>query len=174
MGLLDFLRRQPVEVEQDEQVVELPVRLVRPPVTSADLPDYAELASGGRIPVVNVDSSGMYAAWLLELQAYYSYEENIPSEWIVQGQVKPEWAECLLELDQPTAYWLEVAYQCMKLELQIAMRTFKFEIHIHDASKRWNQKNFEQGRGVHMAAGGVRGSHEAREHFMRLRGAMPV
>jgi hypothetical protein len=114
----------------------------------------------------------MYGAMLAELKAYYA--EVTPPEWQdATGKLKAEWKKCLAELDKPTAYWLEVAYQCMKMELQVAMRSFGFEIHVHDEGKKYAQKAHDPGRGPEKAAGGLRGGREAREHFKRLRGFIP-
>lgn len=146
------------------------------------LPAWAAFKSGAhRIPVINVNADKMYAAWLVEIAAYYKDivrgSAKPPAEMADdkdQPQLRKEWVECFKELDPPSAYWLEVAYQCMKLELQVAMRTFTFEIHVHDSAKRWAQKKAKKGRGAEKAAGGVQGGKEAREHFARLRGVLPV
>lgn len=150
------------------------------------LPDWAKHRETpeGRIPAVDVDADGMYEAWLAELKAHYA--EHTPDEWKdADGKITKEWAGCLAELEAPTAYWLEVAYQCGKMELQIAMQTFAFEIRIHstrvreptaeapDPPKKWAQKHAKPGRGAHKAAGGLSGGREAREHFKRLRGFIP-
>ena len=70
---------------------------------------------------------------------------------------------------KPTRYWLEVAFQCMKLELQVAMRGHGFEIRVHDTFKVWAHSNHPEGRGLVAATWGK----EAREHFRRLRGFVP-
>lgn len=145
--------------------------------TMVSLPDWAKRreALKGRIPGVDVDADAMYPALLAELKEHYA--ERTPPEWSdAEGKLKPEWEKCLAELEEPTAYWLEVAYQCMKMDLQIAMRTFAFEIHVHDAKKAWAQKKHKPGRGVAKAAGGSligKGGKEAREHYKRLRGFIP-
>ncbi len=138
------------------------------------LPAWATFKAGKhRIPVIDVDADAMYTAWLAEIGEHYA--THVPPEWKDEkGVLLPEWFNCLKELDPPSAYWLEVAYQCMKLDLQIAMRTFHFEIHVHDAKKNWAQKDAKPGRGTDKAAGGLQGGKEAREHFKRIRGVFPA
>ena len=144
------------------------------------LPAWATMRSADRmaegfVPVVDVDADGMYQAWLAELRTYYA--NNVPAEFMVPNtkDMKDEWVNCVIDLntDPTTQYWLESAYHCGKMELQIAMRTFKFEIHIHDEGKKYAQKAHKPGRGAHRAAGGFRGGVEARDHFKRLRGFIP-
>lgn len=165
--------------------------------TTVLLPAWATLQKGPAAdlaprPIVDVDAAGMYAAWLGELKEYYA--KNMPGEFLEDGKLKPEWKVCLAELvaKPPTAYWLEVAYQCGKMELQICMRTPAFEIRIHDTGHKFAQKAAKPGRGAHMAASpgppiktvkGVKtpqppdrakgGGREARHHFKRLRGFGP-
>lgn len=92
-------------------------------------------------PVIGVDANAAYEAWLAELSVKKS------------------------EIDQ---YWLECAYQCIKLELQ-SLLGFVIEIHIHDTEKKYAQKKWPAGRGPVAASRGL----EAREHFKRLRGSLP-
>jgi hypothetical protein len=122
-------------------------------MTEVSLPKWAKLgAKHGALQVVDVDADAAYEAWFAEL-----------------GVDEP-----------PDQYWLEVAYQCIKMELQVAMRTFTFEIHVHDVGKKWAQSKYPKGRGadyatmlVRDAKGKVLGGREAREHFKRLRGFVP-
>lgn len=108
------------------------------------LPAYAKQGiPHGEMPVVHVDATAAYEAWLKEL--------DIAAEHVDQ-------------------YWLEVAYQCIKLELQVAMRGFTFEIRIHDPEKKWAQRKFPEGIGAARATFGK----EARLHFMRARGGLPA
>jgi hypothetical protein len=105
------------------------------------LPGYAKLGGKHRaLQIVDVDADAAYRAWLDELG--------------------------VTTIDR---YWLEVAYQCIKMELQVAMRRFGFEIHIHDPEKHWAQAKVPNGKGADAASKGK----EAREHFRRLRGFIP-
>jgi len=94
----------------------------------------------GKVPLIDVDADAAYEAFLSEM-----------------------------EPEKPDQYWLEVAYQCIKMELQLAMRTFAMEIRIHDLGKKWAQKNYPEGRGARAATFG----REARGHFKRIRGVLP-
>jgi len=104
--------------------------------------------SGGR-PVVNVDADAMYPDWLSRLQ-------GVPEASVVKDR-----------------YWLECAYQCMKMELQISMKTFHFEIRVVDYMHTWAQKAYPEGKGAAQAAGGPKGGRDARAHFKRLFGFVP-
>ena len=105
------------------------------------LPRWATLTNRpGLIPLIDVDSDGAYTAML-----------------------------ALLKVDLPDRYWLEVAYQFIKLELQTAMRCFRFELHLQDPTKKWAQKKYPEGRGARAATYGK----EARKHYIRIRGALP-
>ena len=74
-----------------------------------------------------------------------------------------------LGFDKIDQYALEVAYQCMKMDLQVAMRTFGFEIRVLNRPK-WALKSHPEGRGVQAATQG----REARAHYVRIRGALPA
>lgn len=114
-------------------------------ITTGPLPEWATLRKDhpGPLPRVDVDAKNAYEAMRLEL--------GFPEKW-----------------DQ---YTLEVVYQCIKMELQLAMRAdaFRCEIHIHDPTKQFAQKQFPKGRGAAAATK----QREAREHFRRIRGVVP-
>lgn len=90
-----------------------------------------------------------------------------------------EWFELLgVNLADADQYWLEVAYQCAKMDLQMALegtpfdpRTagkpaeFHFTRHNH-----WKQKLHPPGKGIVAASKGL----EAREHYRRIRGRLPL
>ena len=78
------------------------------------------------------------------------------------------------DLDQ---YWVEVAYQCTKMEIQRCLGGTEFDprasglplaIKILNRPE-WALKRFALGRGVNAATNG----REARAHYIRLRGAVP-
>lgn len=168
---------------------------------SRKLPSWAVLddAPGAR-PRVLVDAEKMYPAILSELFAFYNGgiaaleaasklkagEKNTkpPSSiWWTTDVAKAKAALVGLGPDpkKVTAYWLEVAYQAMKMDLQIAMRTFGFDILVSGGKNVWAQRVHSAGRGekeheaaVTHAAGGVTGGQEARGHFQALRGALPA
>jgi hypothetical protein len=100
-------------------------------------------------------------------------------DWVATFELKPE------EIDQ---YWLEVIYQCIKLDVQAAIarsdfdprdRKMPVEIKMQRAEK-WALANFpdkhatvEGGKrvsGIERASKG----REAREHYRRVRGALPM
>ncbi len=162
--------------------------VVFPPPRPSTLPTWATPGhtTSHRTPVVIVNAQGMYEAWLTELREYY--DKRTPSEWLDPeiGVIRPEWSDCLDDLWDTkswTSYWLEVAYQCGKMELQVVMRTFAFQIIIEDPGSVYNQKaadaTYVRDRGrlpsrvAANAAGGSGGGREARQHFQRLRGFVP-
>lgn len=153
------------------------------------LPDWAEHqgeSQAGR-PIIAVDATPMYEALLGELEAFYADEANVPGDWTkADGDLRKEWADALdgLQVDEPTRYWAEVAYQMMKLELQLAVGSMRLEIRVHDDEKKYAQANLEPGRPMNKVPGGVEEAEadlpgratttEAREHFKRLRGFLPA
>lgn len=141
-----------------------------------NLPDWATLKGrNGESYVIDVDAPAAYEALLSEYREHY--EDNVPAEWLTKEEsVRKEWADALDDLasDEPSAYWLEVAYQSIKLDLQIACRTFALNISIHDPEKAYRQEGRRDGRDVKRAAGGLQGGKEAREHYKRLRGFLPA
>lgn len=147
------------------------------------LPPWAsfnEHQEEGRVPRIDVDADAMYEAMLQELAsnppkaeqfAGGTYTVRNPTSAEAEQVTTPPMTndEARPMLDEPTQYWLEVAYQCMKMELQVAMRGYGFDIRIHDPEKKWAHKQFPPGRGLVAATWG----REAREHFRRLRGVLP-
>lgn len=112
---------------------------------SVILPKWAKQVRGTPIPKIEVDPDVCYPAFFKELG------------------VEPK------DIDQ---YWLEVAYQCMKMELQRILGFFAFEIRVraHRGRKdRWALNNHPPGKGANLATLG----REAREHYKRLRGVVP-
>lgn len=142
------------------------------------LPAWAKLAANqaeGRLPRIDVDADAMYAAWLAEFAANPPKPEDFPGRAVKEGgkasTIPPMTAEqAICDTERPTKYWLECAFQCMKLELQVAMRTYAFEIRVHDQTKRFAQAKWPEGRGILAATKGL----EARDHFRRLRGVLPA
>ena len=87
-----------------------------------------------------------------------------------------EWFE-LLGNPKPDQYWLEVAYQCAKMDLQMALSGTQFdprnagkssELHFSRAPQ-WAQSAFPKGKGADAATQG----REARGHYQRVRGRLP-
>lgn len=116
----------------------------------------------GQAHVVDVDANAMYPAILAEYKSMYS-GDNARFQHESAAELDP---------DAPTAYWLEVAYQTAKLDLQRCCG-FALNIHIHDTVKKYAQAKANAGRGARVAAGGIGGGKEARMHYVRLRGGMP-
>ena len=75
---------------------------------------------------------------------------------------------------KPDKYWIEVCYQCMKLDLQTALRRFGFTIHLRGddgRAQRWKLAAFP-GTAADVARATT--GREAREHYRRLRGFIPA
>lgn len=87
-----------------------------------------------------------------------------------------EWF-ALLGNPKPDRYWLEVAYQCAKMDLQKAIEGTEFDPRTAGKAaefrfvraNQWAQKNHPVGRGAELAAKGK----QAREHYKRVRGSLP-
>lgn len=148
-----------------------------------NLPAWAKLAENqpeGFLPRIDVDAPAMYRAWLAELAGMKLNVEAFPARKIevrnAATKDRPVYdvpamtAADACDPEKPTQYWLECAYQCMKLELQVAMRGFGFDTRIHDTEKTFALAKFPEGRGIVAATWGK----EAREHFRALRGFIPA
>jgi len=94
--------------------------------------------------------------------------DGFMKEWMSLLGVKPD------EVDQ---YWLEVAHQCAKMDLQSALVGTDYclngnaqpvEFHFSNAPQ-WALKKFDEGKGIAAATQG----REARAHFKRVRGSIP-
>lgn len=117
----------------------------------------------GKPGVFNVDPDKFYPEILDRLQA----APDVPYEG---------------EVDQ---YWLEVAYQCMKLDAQLFLRMSGLDprpqqslvLNIDGGSKdKWAQKRYKPGRLERLAALGdpyKLAGKEAREYYVRMRGFLP-
>lgn len=98
--------------------------------------------------IVEVDSDAAYKEWLKTLE--------------------------VTTLDQ---YWLEVAYQCIKLDVQAAIAGTEFDPRTAGKSAEFRfsnapeyaLKNHPEGRGIAVATKGL----EARNHYARIRGSLP-
>jgi hypothetical protein len=110
------------------------------------LPEWAVMLPErpGKIPAVLVDPDLAYPAFLKEFN-----------------------------IDTPDQYWIEVCYQCIKLDLQVAFKGTGVLIVIRgkdaEAKMRWRLENHPEGKGVHRATYGK----EARDHYKRIRGFIP-
>ncbi len=108
-----------------------------------NFPEWAKLTEReGRIPLIDVDTSRAYPAMLSEL-----------------------------EVEKPDQYWLEVAYQCLKMDVQ-KIAGFSVEIHFKDPEKKWKQKNFPENPDGKSTWDATKGK-EARGHYIKLRGSLP-
>lgn len=120
------------------------------------LPPWARVAESvssraGMVSIcIEVDTDAAYRAWLDELGAAHRVDQ----------------------------YWLEVAHQCVKLDLQSALLNTPYdprvsakpaEFHLTRAPQ-WEQKKYQKGRGADAATRG----REAREHYRRIRGQLPM
>lgn len=125
--------------------------------TALKLPSWARLAvdRDARIAVrVEIDGPKAYGAWIDTLKEKYKGVEGVE-----------------VQLDQ---YWLEVAYQCIKLDVQLAIAGSPvdarvsgklLQFHISRALG-YELANHPPGLGAEMAS---KGKH-ARKHFSRVRG----
>lgn len=154
----------------------MPRTISLPEWASFRLDAEGEPRKNGASLIIDVDANAMYPAML---DAYRElYADAPPAEFLDEdGELKPEWAEALEDLnsDAPSAYWLEVAYQSMKLELQLAARTPALNLVVKGDKSLWAQAGRDTGpRKTAQAAGGPTGGREAREHFKRLNGFLPA
>lgn len=144
------------------------------------LPPWATHEGENRhgMPIIAVDTHAAYPAIIEDYRALY--DARTPPEWNTkEGDLRKEWQDALEELfaevDQVSAYWLEVVYQTAKLDVIVASgQGFAVEIRMKDPGQKFKQADRARGRGPNRAAGGVNGGREAREHYKRLRGFLPA
>ena len=146
------------------------------------LPKWATLDADAKPrPVVTVDAEAMYPAILAELLEHYGGDGKV--WWTTDtGKAVAALADLGPDPKKVSAYWLEVAYQAMKMDLQIALRSFNFTIFVQGGKAIWALKNHPPGRGqktvkaaIDRASGGrIAGGKEARKHYERVRGVMPA
>lgn len=101
-----------------------------------------------------------------------------------------EWLKLLGDV-QPDQYWLEVAYQCAKLDVQSCLVGTEYdprasgkpvEFHFSRADQ-WAQRKFPVGKKLKKKVNGVEKTlagaelattgREARDHYVRIRGRLP-
>lgn len=138
---------------------------------TASLPSWATAIGPG---VIETQADEFYPEILAELWA----DENWPDP-IAEGDEAPTDEQVLckgLQRTEADQYWLEVAYQCAKLDIQHAVggtdlapeKGGALRIIIMDSSKvdgTWAQEGKPAGRGVETARKGK----EARRHYQRIR-----
>jgi len=135
---------------------------------NAVLPEWAKLKDAViQIPVIDVDTDAAYIAFLTEYATLPAVSLPPVDEGGRPKSGAPVEVSC--DASDPDQYWLEVCYQSIKLELQLALRMFTFEARLHDRGKKWAQSKYPLGRGPLAATEGK----EARQHFKRLRGMLP-
>lgn len=89
----------------------------------------------------------------------------------------PYWLD-LLGVKEVDQYWLEVAYQCIKLDAQMAVVDTALDPRVAGKSieikfsraEEFAQAKYPSGRGPSLATRGK----EARNHYVRIRGRMPM
>ena len=133
------------------------------------LPSWAKqiessaVEAGKLAAVIEVDPSKAYPLWFERLSS--------TAYGVLEGMSRMPAPDAL---DQ---YWLEVAYQCTKLELQSSLAGSSLDLRSGGAPVEFRFKNcpeyalvnHPQGRGVAQATAG----REAREHYRRIMGALP-
>ncbi len=70
-------------------------------------------------------------------------------------------------------YELEVAYQCMKMDMQVAHGSYGFTIHVRADGERKRKWNFTMHPGTDQDVLVATAGLEAREHYLRIRGFLP-
>jgi len=128
----------------------------------------------------------------LQLPSWLRRETLRLPPWAKRAKNQSDWASITIEADtdayvaewfgllgvtKPDQYWLEVAYQCAKLDLQTAIAGTEYDPRIggkpaefkFNRSDKWALKLHPTGKGIKAATQG----REARGHYVRIRGRMP-
>lgn len=118
------------------------------PAVLPKLPAWAKADTSGASIIIRADTDGAMREWFA----------------LLGNPVKDQ-------------YWLEVAYQCAKLDLQAAIAGTKFDPRAGKVAEfrfsradNWAQHLNPVGRGSALASKGK----EARAHYIRVRGALPM
>lgn len=146
--------------------------IVLPPWAIFRTDDEGQPIVNGQSLYVFVSADVFYPAILAEYAERYSSPNKLPGYMLdSEGKPKKEWADALADLhsDRPGAYWCEVAFNTMKMDLQAACGTFALNIIVKDATKEYAQATRKHGRDVKLAYQG----REARQHYRTLRGSIP-
>jgi len=135
------------------------------PPRTANLPDWAKAVGPG---VIDIFADAFYPDMLAELWDDENWPEDDGSD---------EAKLCAgLQREEFNQYWLEVAFQCAKLDIQHAVagtdlapkKGGALRIIVVDGSKvdgKWAQKDKPKGRGIEQARKGK----ESRAHYKRIR-----
>lgn len=129
--------------------------------TKFPLPSWAN-AHPERENTIIADPDLFYPAILGE------YADMIAAEPADYAKAHPK-----LNASAPSKYWIEVAYQTMKMDLQAAVGRFGFTIFVESRGGRkekWTLKSFP-GKDADVTR--ATKSLEARNHYRHLRGGIP-
>lgn len=146
----------------------LPEWLVKPEVR---LPKWAELEplhSANVSMKIVVDPELAYAEWFALL--------HDPKYPVPEGMAHV--LALMPDVDQPDQYWIEVAYQCSKLDLQSCLAGTRYDPRVSGQpvefkfknTPKYKLTNWPEGKGWQQASQGK----QARLHYQRVRGALPM
>lgn len=130
--------------------------------TRFPLPSWAR-AHPERDDTIIADPDLFYPALLGELAAMIAAES-------------PDYAKAYPRLNpaKPNKYWIEVAYQSMKMDLQTALGRFGFTILVQSDAARKRAWSLASYPGTNADVIRATNGREAREHYRRLRGGIPA
>ncbi len=134
-----------------------------------------------------IDGDAAYREWLATLQ---TETQKQLAAWLATPPAErsagpPEVLTTSADVDQ---YWLEVAYQCIKLDVDMALEGTQFSAagsgkHVHrriTRASQYAQANYVDNHAINVPGKEMTGAeratqgHEAREHYKRIRGRLPV
>lgn len=149
----------------------------------AKLPGWAKQVRGEPCPKYEVDPNKAYPDILKELRKFYENHSADPKS-DTGRQFDRYFKELGAPFEQIAQYWVEVAYQCAKMEMQRILGRFNFELRIRahgNRKDRWALKNHpdrylkvdDDGNIVDSGVMRATNGREAREHYRRLRGFVP-
>jgi hypothetical protein len=195
MSFMDKLMgRKPGRGAQSEDVAvaTAPVPAAKPEWmqrTDVKLPPWASIAENSREKFINdivIDGPAAYAEWLATLMSETpkhraAWDAALPKE---RTKEPPEVLRSASDVDQ---YWLEVAYQCIKLDIDMALagtaldpagtgkhghRKITRAAQYAQADYADNHAVVRDGKPMSGAERATQG-REAREHYKRIRGNLP-
>lgn len=132
--------------------------------------EESHLSDSGKVSIViAVDTAAAVEEWLALLSDSPAVEAWVQAE---DPKALPRHRP---RLDQ---YWLEVAYQCTKLDVQTAIAGTEYDPRISGKPAQFHFNRADEyalirhqyGRGIEIATQGK----EARNHYVSIRGRMPM
>lgn len=146
---------------------------------------YLDLAPRSAVPI-DVDGPAAYADVIEQYRGLWPIGVHRPSWFEARDEngertanaspadADAQWDAAIERLHGDlSAYWLEIAFRTISLDLQVALYPESGAPIVRDPAKQYAQSAYEPGRTAFAAAGGPNGGKDARHAYKALRGFFP-